>query len=430
MESAYPEKDYCSRKSKKRNKAPGASLSFFFSLLLIIILLTSPASSAVISGNTRLGVEVSEITPNPARPGEDLLIIINIENIGDEPAENVRIGIEEIYPFIFKYSTSEVYGSGTNTERNFQIQQIRQRSKTELNFHFKVDPRAMSGTYQLEFTIYDKNGSSFSKRIPILVEGNPDLVLIGSEILPVDEENSSSIAIIPGQEFYLRTEVKNAGNGDAKNVRVILDLNESSPLISMEDNIRFVENLSAGSSQNLSFRLLLASNAEVEPYKIPLRITASNATETLQIDKSQEIGINVLNRAKIDISNLKFDPGSPMKGEQVSMILRLENIGEGEANSVKASLQGLEGSGTLDSFIGRLEKNDDAPAVFTFVPEKAGKQEVVLLVNYEDDFGKHQLSENLIFSVDSQQESILPIALGAVLILAAIIFYMKKKGRP
>lgn len=411
------------------SKAGNKGFHFVTVMLLIFILLTSPASAAVISGDTHLRVEVGEITPNPARPGEDLLIKINIENTGDKPAEDVIIGIEEIAPFTFKYSTSGVYGSGTNTERNFHIEQIRQRSKIELNFHFSVDSGARSGVHQLEFTIKDGDETSFSRRIPIRVEGNPDLVLVGTEIFPVNGGNSSNGALVPGEEFYLRTEVKNAGNGNAKNVRVMLDLNSSSPMIPLQDNVFFIENLSAGSSENLSFKLLLGSNAGVQPYRIPLRITASNEAETLQINKSQEIGVNVLNRAKINIASLKFDPEMPERGQKVSMILRLENVGEGEARFVKASLEGLEGSGSTNTFLGRLKKDDDAPAVFTFIPEKAGDQEVTLLVEYEDDFGEHQLSEDLTFNVDRQKGSIIPIVLGVVLILAAAVFYMKKKGK-
>ncbi|RXA21768.1 hypothetical protein EQO05_00530 [Methanosarcina sp. MSH10X1] len=457
MKPVYPEKRSCPGKKKRKlmyrtsvekgpvdseklrdrkstyrvlaDRLPASFLRFTVALLMISIFLTGPTSAVVVSGNTQLGVEVSEITPNPASPGEDLLIRVNIQNIGDEPAEDVIIGIEEIHPFIFKYSTSEIYGSGTNLERTFQIQQIRQRSKVELNFYFRIDQEAESGVYQLEFTIKDNSGTSFSRRIPVMVEGNPDLVLAGTNIFHVDENNSSSGAIVPGQEFYLRTTVKNAGNGDAKNVRVMLNLNNSSPLIPLEDNVRFFENLSAGSSENLSFKLLLGSNADVQPYRIPLRITASNSTDTLQIDKIQEIGINVLNRAKIDVSSLKFDPGMPVRGQQVSMTVRLENVGEGEARSVKARLEGLEGSGSTAAFLGRLDKDDDAPAVFTFTPEKTGDQEVTLLVEYEDDFGKHQLSEDLTFNVERQKGSIVPLVLGAAFILAAIVFYMKKKGK-
>ena len=466
------------QKYKKINGIPAVAFPFIFAVLIIAALLTNSTSAAassvaasptaasptaapptgvsseavssatassaaissgntetVVYGNTHFGVEVSDITPNPARPGEDLLIKVNIENNGDNPAENVKVGIEELYPFTFKYSTSGIYGSGTNTERTFQIERIRQRSKVEIDFHFTVDAKADSGDYQLEFTIKDNSGTSLSKRIPIRIEGNPDLVLIGTEILPAngnnggDINNSSSRAITPGQEFYLRTAVKNAGNGNAKNVRVMLNLNGSSPLIPLEDNVRFFENLNAGSSENLSFKLLLGSNADVQPYKIPMRITASNDAETFQIDKTQEIGIDVLNLAKIDISSLKFDPETPLKGQQVSMIVRLENVGEGEARYVKARLEGLEGSGNKASFIGRLKKYDDAPAVFTFVPEKTGEQAVTLVVEYEDDFGNHQLSENLTFNVNSSNGSIIPFILGAVIILAAAIFYMKKKGK-
>ncbi|MGB9929528.1 MAG: COG1361 S-layer family protein [Methanosarcina sp.] len=431
MKYTCPKENFCTgiRKNKRANRTLAATFSFVIVMLMIFALFTITASEFVISGNTRLGVEVSEITPNPARPGEDVLIKVNIENIGDEPAENVMIGIEELYPFVFKYSTSEMYGSGTSTERHFLIKQIRQRSKVELNFHFKTDSRAQSGIYQLEFTIKDKSDTSFSRRIPIRVEGNPDLVLINTEVSPVDEGNSSSGAVIPGKEFYLNTVVKNAGSGDAKNVRVLINLNGSSPLIPLEDNVRFVENLSAGSSENLSFKLLLGSNAEVQPYKIPLRITASNDTETFQIDKTQEIGINVLNQAKINIASLKFDPEMPEKGQKVSMILRLENVGEGEARFVKAKLEGLDGGGSTNAFLGRLDKDDDAPAVFSFIPEKAGAQEVNLLVEYEDDFGQHLLSENLTFNVTRQKQSIIPWIVGAIIVFAAAVFYMKKKGK-
>lgn len=454
MKLIYPEKSSGTRKNKhkKLSKIPAVAFPYILAVLIIAAFLTgitsavstSTASTTAVSsgntgtvlyGNTHLVVEVSDITPNPARPGEDLLIKVNVENNGDNPAENVQIGIEELYPFTFKYSTSGIYGSGTNAERTFQIKHIREHSKVEIDFHFMVDAKADSGDHQLEFTIKDNSGTSFSKRIPIRIEGNPDLVLIGTEILPAkgsnrdNINNSSSEAITPGQEFYLRTAVKNAGNGNAKNVRVMLNLNGSSPLISLEDNVRFFENLNAGSSENLSFKLLLGSNADVQPYKIPLRITASNDAETFQIDKAQEIGIDVLNQAKIDISSLKFDPEMPVKGQQVSMVLRLENVGEGEARFVKARLEGLAGSGNTTVFLGRLAKDDDAPAVFNFVPKKTGEQSANLVVEYEDDFGNHQLSENLTFNVNSPDGSNIPLILGIPIVLVSAVFYLKKKGK-
>jgi hypothetical protein len=455
MRRIYPEENSGTKKNKNKkiNEFFTATFPYIIAVLITAAFLTSITSAVSLSttasptavssgntetvlyGNTHLVVEVSDITPNPARPGEDLLIKVNVENNGDNPAENVQIGIEEVYPFTFKYSTSGIYGSGTNTERTFKIEHIREHSKVEIDFHFTVDARADSGDYQLEFTIKKNSGTSLSKRIPIRVEGNPDLVLIGTEISTANENNGdnlnnfSSRAITPGQEFYLTTVVKNAGNGNAKNVRVMLNLNGSSPLVSLEDNVRFFENLSAGSSENLSFKLLLGSNADVQPYKIPLRITASNDAETFQIDKAQEIGVDVVNQAKIDISSLKFDPETPVKGQQVSMILRLENVGKGEARFVKARLEGLAGSGSTVAFLGRLAKDDDAPAIFNFVPDKTGEQSTTLVVEYEDDFGSHKLSENLTFNVNNPNGIIIPVILGAAIVLAVTVFYLKKKGK-
>ena len=115
------------------------------------------------------------------------------------------------------------------------------------------------------------------------------------------------------------------------------------------------------------------------------------------------------------------------------MILRLENIGEGEARVVKAKLEGLEGSGNTNAFVGRLDKDDDAPAVFTFVPEKAGEQAVTLLVEYEDDLGEHQLRENLTFNVLGDNSIIpsvkVPILILIIPILIVVSIVRKKKGR-
>lgn len=434
MKSISPQKIHGALQKPAGSATAFRSASAALVTSALLVLLAGPVSAGVVFGDTNLNIEVSEITPNPARPGEDLLIRINLENSGDNPAEDIIIGIEEQYPFTFKYSTSPVYGSGTNTERTFKVERIRQRSKVELNFHFRVDEKAKSGAYQLEFTVRDENGVSFSKRIPVQVEGSPDLVLTGTRIAPlnaslnINANTSSSGALVPGQAFGLLTTVKNAGNGNAKNVRVTLDLNGSSPIVPLEDNVFFLESLEAGCSENFSFKLLLGSNAEVQPYRIPLRITASNEAETMQIDRAQEIGINVLNEAKINIASLKFDPEMPIKGQQVSMVVRLENVGDGEARFVKARLEGLNGSGSTNAFLGRLDKDDDAPAVFTFLPQKSGEQEVTLLVEYEDDFGEHQLREDFSFSVANGSSLQAPLIAGAVLILAAAVFYIKKKN--
>ena len=45
----------------------------------------------------------AEINPQPARPGEDMFVKINVENYDKSTAEDVVIEIEKNYPFHFKY---------------------------------------------------------------------------------------------------------------------------------------------------------------------------------------------------------------------------------------------------------------------------------------------------------------------------------------
>ena len=166
MTLIYPEENSGAGKNKHKRvkKVLAVIFPFAFTVLIIAVFLIGISSAAVPSaavstansssgntesvvyGNTHLVVEVSEITPNPARPGEDLLIKINIENVGDEPAENVNVGIEELYPFIFKYSTSGIMVPGRTRNVAFQIEQIQAafEGRTRFSF-FRVDAKAESG---------------------------------------------------------------------------------------------------------------------------------------------------------------------------------------------------------------------------------------------------------------------------------------------
>ena len=80
------------------------------------------------------------------------------------------------------------------------------------------------------------------------------------------------------------------------------------------------------------------------------------------------------------------------------MTVRIENTGTADARSVQASID-LPASGNRDAFIGRIEPDNDAPAVFYLQDRGSGEIHYTLKVQYADDYGNHTAEKPLMLSV-------------------------------
>ena len=98
---------------------------------------------------------------------------------------------------------------------------------------------------------------------------------------------------------------------------------------------------------------------------------------------------------------------------------------------MKASID-LPFSGSTEAFVGRIEPNNDAPAVYALQAGDAGDYTYNLSVQYQDDYGVHTHEETLRMTVLKGSSSGLLVALLVLAIAAAgIIWYLrvKRKGQ-
>ncbi len=358
----------------------------------------------------KLDILAAEVSPQPVRPGEELLVKVSVANYDDTTTTNIILDVENQFPLILRFSEKE-YGVKSISNNSFRIDRISSNGNVEINYNFLIDPKARTGTYHVTFRLSDGNDIFVTRTISIKVEGTPAIALMNSSF--------SQSGISPGDSFFLNTTVASVGSGNAKNIRITLLLDDVPSLVAVKDNTAFIHTLDAGEEEQITFELSLGKDAEITSYNIPVSIIAVDDTENLDISSVETIGFDAKGRAKLDIANIKNDPTMPEKGKELTQMIRIENVGEGEARSVKVSILDLDVSGTKEAFIGKLDANDDAPATFSFIPRKSGDQEYTALIEYEDDFGKHSIEHKLTMGVKGS--SPYQILLG-IIVLSVVIF--------
>ena len=129
----------------------------------------------------------------------------------------------------------------------------------------------------------------------------------------------------------------------------------------------------------------------LSPVTLTIRFANADGTYTTQ---TETLGIPIKGKANIGIASVSTDPERIKKGDPVTLIIRLENTGTDNANSVKASID-LPMSGGKEAYVGKIEPNSDAPAVFSLEAGDPGNYAYNLTVEYQDDYGMHTKTERL-----------------------------------
>ena len=100
------------------------------------------------------------------------------------------------------------------------------------------------------------------------------------------------------------------------------------------------------------------------------------------------IEVPVKGKAELNIASITTEPKTVSQGDDVTLIIRLENTGTDTAKSVSASID-LPMDGSKEAFIGKIQPNNDAPAIFSVKVQDAGDLPYALNVTYNDEWGQH-----------------------------------------
>jgi len=290
---------------------------------------------------------------------------------------------------------------------------------------FVIRAPAQDGIYFPEIWIDVSGGQSVRQPVPVNV--NTQVALLKKPALSALKTVPEGVS--PGEEVAAQVVLLN--NGESRASQVTINVNCSSPTITQKTPSTFhAGTLEKAESTTVDMVFLTDKNTPVGINRVCLDITYANPDGTITT-QNEVIGINVRGKAKIGIASLKTEPVRIRQGDAVSIVIRLENTGTDNANSVKATLD-LPFAGTHDAYVGKIEPDNDAPAVFSLQAGTAGTYTYNLTVEYEDDYGVQTTQETLRMTVF--ENGFPPLLIVVVILLvfgavaASVYFLQKKKG--
>jgi hypothetical protein len=290
---------------------------------------------------------------------------------------------------------------------------------------FLIRAPAKDGIYFPEIWIDVTGGQSVRQPIPVNV--NTQIALLKKPALTAMKTVPEGVN--PGDDISAQVVLKNDGLSRADQITVTV--NSTSPSLTPKTPSTYnVGSLLRGENATLNMVFSTDKKAPIGLNRVLLAISyvSPDGTTTTQ---TEVLGIHVKGRAKIGIASVSLDPVRIKKGDQVSLIIRLENTGTDNANSVKASIE-LPMSGGKDAYVGKIEPNNDAPAVFALQAGNPGTYPYNLTVRYEDDYGVQTTTEILQMTVADGDSTGLIVAILMILLIGGgagyWYFVLRKKG--
>jgi hypothetical protein len=378
-------------------------------------ILTIVAALALISiiapANAELGIVLDQLSPQPVEPGQDLTLSVRLDNEFSD-IEHVRLEIFPDSPIKLKNENDRIIDEGNI---------IRYGAVAE-TYLLHVDPLAASGSYDIEFRAHWSDNNMFresNKTFKVMVRGKPQLMISNITINPE--------RISPKDKFDITFSVSNDGTGTAREVQVSA-VTSGLPFVPVDAGTKNVKRLNPGESIRLSYVVQVKDKTEISSYSIPIEMDYKDENGENQSSISFA-GVRVLGKAELTISDLKIEPQNPIEGDLVTVNMRIENSGTGEAKSVKVNLD-APFNGTRTAFLGKIKPDDDAPGIFTFYAEKGGDIPYSANIEFEDDLGVRTVTEPLNLYVRSPNKNGMAAPAIVTLPLIAVgVYYLHRKKK-
>ncbi len=237
----------------------------------------------------------------------------------------------------------------------------------------------------------------------------------------VSDISPSSVEI--EEEFTVGIQIENCGDTVPEDLYFEI-INPPHDIIIKEPLVIEIPTLLySDSRRSLVYHMKSTSDAKPGIYEIRTRLSYGLGKFSTQ--KTYDFNVTVRGEeAELDLASVKTNPVLPREDDTVELTLRIENFGEGAANSVRVYAD-HPFNGIKESFIGTLDPDEDGPAILTFVVDKSGEFNFPIRISYKDDFGDSQINTDVSMIVlkKDNKVGVILLSIFILLIIAGLIFY-------
>jgi len=399
-------------RKRSTGKAAGHRPLILVTLALLFAFIIVPASAT----DPTVLITGYEVTPAVLMPGDTGTVTVMIKNTAETASEKENTGIllgstfastrnTDINVFIENVHLEE-NGIGVLTDDFDRLGELGPGQSVPVTFVIRAPQK--SGIYFPEVWVDVKDGRS--TRYPVTVNVNTDISTQKKPALFVTQILPDRVA--PGDGCIVEVRIMNTGLTRASDISMVFNSTVKSLVLTTSGRY-YQEHLDPGEGTNFTLRFATDKNTPTGIDPVTLVITYHNPDGTTE-HQTETLGIPVKGRADIALSSVTTDPVRPVPGNTFTLIVRVENTGTDQATSVRATLDSPF-AGTKTAFIGSIDKDSDAPAIFYLQATKDGTVPANLTITYNDDFGSHTVSEQATV-MTGPSSGLLPAGLAVLLI--------------
>ncbi|MDD1674170.1 MAG: S-layer protein [Methanomicrobiales archaeon] len=290
---------------------------------------------------------------------------------------------------------------------------------------FLIRAPGVSGIYFPEVWIRVLDGESSNYPIPV----NVGTQISVSREPAITVQKTLPDRISPGEQFTVALRLVNQGMSGAENLNAAISTNATSVLVLSPATYHFNR---LDPDQAVLLEISFATDRDTPLGILPVMISMDYvAPDGSTKRRAENIGVLVQGKAEMGIASVRTDPVRIMEGNPVDLTIRIENTGTADANSVQATLGGLPLPGAKKAYLGKIEPNNDAPAVFSLQADHAGEFDYTLNVSYSDEYGVHEQRQDLQLIVVKRSafDLAVPVLLGVIVIAAfLVVWYRRRQG--
>ena len=288
---------------------------------------------------------------------------------------------------------------------------------------FLIQAPEKDGIYFPEVWVDIKSGTS--TRYPVPVNVNTHIAVAKKPGIIVKKTLPESV--VPGDDFTVTLSIANDGESRADDLSVTI--NSSTPSLALKSPANYYfDYVNSAQEKTLDLSFSSDKDAPLGLRDVAVTLDYLNPDGTRK-HQTEHLGIPLKGKAEISIKSLTTDPVRINPGGPFTMILRIENTGTDDAKSVSASVN-LPMDGNKETFIGKIEPDNDAPAVFYLRDRDSGEIPYTLTVKYTDGYGTHTMEKPLTLSVSPPDyTSLILIIIVIASLCAGGVWYWRTKRK-